>query len=86
MAKRGHYKIKLSALFLFTVNAAEWKQAVARGWIVPRNDRVAVLANGVQASLSKRSLTLKHEKWNDLFVLTSWLKINKLKPPMEQTQ
>jgi hypothetical protein len=81
MAK--HYKIKLSALFLFTVNATEWNQAVARGWIVPRNERVAVLASGVQASLSKRSLTLKDENWNDLFVLTSWLKINRQAPVTE---
>lgn len=83
MAK--HYKIKLSTLFLFTINAAEWNQAIARGWIVPRNERVAVLASGVQASLSKRSLTLKDENWNDLFVLTSWLKINRQAPATEAT-
>lgn len=72
-----------------TVNASEWRRALADGWIVPvrrddgqLSDRVAQLACNVVATLRDGILYLKDLKRRaEVFIYTSWRAID-AKAPM----
>lgn len=71
-----------------TVNASQWQQAVARGWIIPidtmdgTRPRAAGLARGVTARLREGVLHLRDSlSGQSISIYTSWASIDRIAPP-----